>query len=172
MGPASDGPHGPERRRLLRRHATVKVSVERLDQLGRLVGKAATAHLRVGRLLDERLGVEAGSVPEFHDLSHLLGELQEKTMQACMVPFATIVEPCGAPPGTLRGCSARRSPEVRGEDTELDRRVLEQLNDPLLHLVRNAVDHGIEPPAAARSAGKPPPVACGCMPCSSARTRS
>ncbi len=135
--------------------ATIKVPTERLDQLGRLVGEAAAAHLRVGRLLGERLGVEAGSVLEFHDLSRALGELQEKAMQARMVPFATVVEPLRRTVRDLaRSLGKQVAWEVRGQETELDRRVLEQITDPLLHLVRNAVDHGIEPPAERESAGK------------------
>ena len=137
--------------------ATIKVPTERLDQLGRLVGEAAAAHLRVGRLLGDRLGVDAGSVLEFHDLSRALGELQEKAMQARMVPFATVVEPLRRTARDLaRSLGKQVAWEVRGQETELDRRVLEQLTDPLLHLVRNAVDHGIEPPQEREAAGKDP----------------
>jgi two-component system chemotaxis sensor kinase CheA len=136
---------------------TIRVPVERLDELVRLVGEAAAANLRVGRLLGERLGVDPAGVPELHELSRILGDLQQRTMRARMVPFATIVEPLRRAARDLaRALGKQVAWEVRGQETELDRRVLDQVADPLLHLVRNAVDHGIEPPAEREAAGKPP----------------
>ena len=77
-------------------------------------------------------------------------------MHARMVPVATIVDPLRR---AVRDLARSRDKEVdwevRGEKTELDRNVLEQLTNALLHLVRNAVDHGIEPPGDRVAAGKP-----------------
>lgn len=135
---------------------TVVVPVPRLDELVRLVGESAAAHLRIGRMLSERLGVEPGTVAEFRDLSRVLNDLQERTMRARMVPVSTITDSLHRAARDLarsQGKSVRW--EVRGGDTELDRSVLQQLADPLLHLVRNALDHGVETPTDRLAAGKP-----------------
>jgi two-component system chemotaxis sensor kinase CheA len=73
-----------------------------------------------------------------------------------MVPFGTIAEPLRRASRDLaRSLGKSVELELRGQETELDRGVLEQVADPLLHLVRNAIDHGIEPPETRRAAGKP-----------------
>jgi two-component system, chemotaxis family, sensor kinase CheA len=139
------------------RRDTIRLPVQRLDELVRLVGEASAAALRVGRLITDELGVEPAGIPELHDLTRVLDSLQERTLQARMVPFATIAEPLRRVGRDLaRSLSKAVELELRGQETELDRGVLEQIADPLLHLVRNAIDHGIEPPEARLSAGKPP----------------
>lgn len=135
---------------------TIRVPVTRLDELVRLVGESAAAHLRMGRMLADVLAVDPATLSEFRELSHVLNELQEKTMRARMVPIATITDNLHrAVRDVARSCGKDVHWEVRGDDTELDRSMLEQLADPLLHLVRNAVDHGIEPPEEREAAGKP-----------------
>jgi two-component system, chemotaxis family, sensor kinase CheA len=134
---------------------TVMVPVTRLDELVRLVGESAAAHLHLGRMLGERLAVEPSTVAEFRDLSRVLNDLQERTMRARMVPVSTITDQLHrAVRDISRTLGKSVEWEVRGGDTELDRSVLQQLADPLLHLVRNAVDHGIETPAERLAAGK------------------
>ena len=136
--------------------ATLRVPVERVDELVRLVGEAAAGVLRVGRLLTERLDVDAFSLSELRDLSRVINTLQERTMRARMVPVATMVEPLHrAVRDAARATGKEVRWEARGTDTELDRNVLEQIADPLMHLVRNAVDHGLELPAERVAAGKP-----------------
>jgi two-component system, chemotaxis family, sensor kinase CheA len=135
---------------------SIRVPVQRLDEMVRLVGEAAASYLRVGRLLSERLGVDPGGVPELHELSRVLGDLQQRTLQARMVPFATIAEPLRRAARDLsRSLGKTVEFELRGQETELDRGVLDQVADPLLHLLRNAIDHGVEPPAERQAAGKP-----------------
>src|SRR5215218_34846 len=156
-GPASapaPGPAQPAPRR--ERRETVRLRVERLDELVRLVGEASAAALRVGRVVTDQLGVEPAGVPELHDLSRILESLQERTLQARMVPFGTIAEPLRRTARDLaRSLGKAVELELRGQETELDRGVLEQVADPMLHLVRNAIDHGIELPEARLAAGKP-----------------
>jgi two-component system chemotaxis sensor kinase CheA len=135
----------------------VMVPLERLDELIRLVGESAAAHLRVGRLLWERLGLEPAGIPEFSELSRTLNDLQERTMRTRMVPVATMTDQLHRAVRDLaRTLGKEVAWEVRGGDTELDRAVLRQLSDSLLHLVRNAVDHGVEIPEERVTAGKPP----------------
>ena len=157
--PAAPGPTAPRPPRPRRRHQTpesVRVPVGRLDELVRLVGESAAAHLRVGRMLADRLGTDPATVAEFRELSHVLNELQEKTMRARMVPVATVTDSLQrAVRDVARSTGKSVRWEVRGEDTELDRGMLEQLAEPLVHLVRNAVDHGIEAPDRREALGKP-----------------
>ena len=134
----------------------IQVPVERLDDLVRLVGEAAVANLRVGRMLSERFGNDATTAGEMVDLSRIITELQERTMRTRMVPLTTITDQLRrAVRDVARTLGKDVRWEVRGADTELDRTVLQQLADSLLHLVRNAVDHGIEPAQERLRAGKP-----------------
>jgi two-component system chemotaxis sensor kinase CheA len=134
----------------------VQVSLERLDALMRTAGESAAAHLRLGRLLATRLGTDPSEVSEFRELQLVLNQLQDLTMRVRMVPLATVGYMLHR---AVREASRTESKAVRwemvGGDTELDRAVLERLADPLLHLVRNAIDHGIEAPADRVAAGKP-----------------
>jgi two-component system chemotaxis sensor kinase CheA len=133
----------------------VQVSLERLDELVRTAGESAAAHLRLGRLLATRLGTDPRELGEFRELQLVLNQLQELTLRVRMVPVATLGYTLHR---ALRELARTGSKAVRwemaGGETELDRAVLERLADPLLHLVRNAVDHGIEAPAERTAAGK------------------
>jgi two-component system chemotaxis sensor kinase CheA len=86
----------------------------------------------------------------------LVGDLEQEVMAARLLPVSTVFANL---PRAVRELSTALGKEValrvEGETTELDRKLLEALNDPLIHLVRNALDHGIEPPAERIAAGKP-----------------
>jgi two-component system chemotaxis sensor kinase CheA len=139
-----------------RNAAIVMVPLERLEELARLVSESASAHLRIGRMLSDRFGTDPGSIAEFNELSRALNDLQDRAMRTQMVPVATITD---ALHRTVRDLARSQGKDIRwdarGTDTELDRGVLHQLSDSLLHLVRNAIDHGIETPAERLAAGKP-----------------
>jgi two-component system chemotaxis sensor kinase CheA len=136
--------------------ATMQITVQRLDQIDRLVGESAAAHLRVGQLLAEEMLADPETIAEYRELARLLGRLQEMTMRARMVPLANIAPNLRrVARDVARAAGKRIHWEVIGEDTEVDRKVLEQLLDPLLHLVRNAIDHGLESPEDRSAAGKP-----------------
>jgi two-component system chemotaxis sensor kinase CheA len=135
---------------------TVMVPSDRLDGLVRLAGETATAQLRLGALVDERYGKDVPVADAFRDLSSVLRDLQERTMQVRMVPLSTITDALHrAVRDAARGLGKRVHWEARGVETELDRGILQQVSDPLIHLLRNAVDHGIELPAERLAAGKP-----------------
>lgn len=133
----------------------VRVAVARLDELVRLVSESATASLKVRKAVADRLGSKA-DFPELDDLSRVLTQLHERTMQARMVPVASAVEPVRR---AVRELSRSQGKDVRwemrGGETELDRGVLDQLGDALIQLVRNAIDHGIEPADERARLGKP-----------------
>ncbi len=134
----------------------IKVPLERLEELTRFVGETASAHLRMGRMLKDRFKVDPATCTEFNELSRLLNELQDRAMRTQMVPVSTITDQLHR---AVRDLSRAQGKSVRWEadgiDTELDRGVLHHLSDSLMHVVRNAVDHGVELPAERQTAGKP-----------------
>lgn len=134
----------------------VHMPVHRLDDLVRLIGETAAATLRLGSALVEELRRDPSSVSEYRDLVRSLNELQDVALRARMIPV-TLLAPRlrRAVRDVARDTGKRVRLETRGEDAEIDRGVLDRLADPLLHLVRNAVDHGIEAPELRRARGKP-----------------
>jgi two-component system chemotaxis sensor kinase CheA len=134
----------------------IMVPVERLEELTRLAGETASAHLRVGRMLKDRFNLDPATCTEFNELSRSVNDLQDRAMRTQMVPVATITDKLHR---ALRDLSRAQGKDIRwraeGADTELDRGVLNQLSDSLLHVVRNAVDHGIETPSEREAVGKP-----------------
>ncbi|HEY0593366.1 MAG TPA: Hpt domain-containing protein, partial [Thermoanaerobaculia bacterium] len=135
---------------------SLRVDMEKLDRLVNLAGELAIARGRIRRMLED--GTAGERIAEAFDEVDFVGaELQELILGARMVPlgptfrqFARTVRDLAAATGKL----ARLA--VEGEDVEVDLSVLEHLRDPLAHMVRNAIDHGIEMPDARRAKGKPP----------------
>jgi two-component system, chemotaxis family, sensor kinase CheA len=148
--PAADPPRPAEAVR------TVRVRVDLLDSFLDAVGELilATSRLReIGRALPEahRPPLEDG-VDRLHAT---VKDLHDKVMAVRMTPLAAITDRL---PRTARDLARRVGKqvevEVRGAEIEIDRAVLDELGDPLMHLVRNAVDHGLEGPAERLAAGK------------------
>jgi two-component system chemotaxis sensor kinase CheA len=134
----------------------LQIPVHRIDELVRLIGEASAATLRLGSALLERLERDPSSLTEYRDLIRSLNELQELALHARMIPVMSLAPRLRR---AVRDLARETGKEVRfetrGEDAEIDRGVLERLADPLLHLVRNAVDHGVEAPDERRRIGKP-----------------
>ena len=134
----------------------LQMPVHRIDDLVRLIGEASAATLRLGSALLEHLDRDPAGVAEYRDLVRSLNELQELALRARMIPVMSLAPRLRR---AVRDLAHETGKEVRfetrGEDAEIDRGVLERLADPLLHLVRNAVDHGIETPDERRLLGKP-----------------
>jgi two-component system chemotaxis sensor kinase CheA len=137
---------------------TVRVKTELLDEFLDLAGELllATAGVReVGRSLpeDPRATLNA-SVDRLHGL---VRGLHDKVMEARMTPLSVITDRL---PRAARDIARRRGREIElsiaGSEVQLDRAIVDELNDPVLHLLRNALDHGIEPPEERRMRGKPP----------------
>ncbi len=136
--------------------ATLDVPVARIDELNRLVGEVSAAQLRVGHVFGTELRMDPATVTEYRELTKVINQLQEVTERTRMVPVGTL----GAilhrtARDTARSLGKQVRWELIGEDIEVDRGVLEQLVSPLLHLVRNAIGHGVESPAERLAAGKP-----------------
>ncbi len=141
-------------------HRTLRADVAKLDHMLNLTGEIVIAQGRLRQMI-EKLGTEQGrAILEMHrEAERLYMDLQNEVMSIRMVPvgplfrqFVRSVRDLAKSHGKL----ARL--EVVGGDVEVDTTVLEQLKDPLLHLLRNAVDHGLEKPALRESQGK---NACG-----------
>ncbi len=138
--------------------SSVRVDVELLDSLMRLVGELVLARNQlVSRLDDERdTAKDSALARSAQRLSLVTSELQEQVMKTRMQPVDAVWSKM---PRVVRDlakqCGRKVRLEMEGRETELDRSVLEAIKDPLTHLVRNAVDHGIETPEERHAAGKP-----------------
>ncbi len=134
--------------------SSVRVDVGQLDGLMNLVGELVLARneiLQIGALREDPGLIEAGQ-----RLDLITSGLQERVMKTRMQPIGNL---WGKLPRLVRdlagGCGKLVQVELHGADTELDRTVLEAVRDPLTHLVRNAVDHGLERPHERLASGKP-----------------
>jgi two-component system chemotaxis sensor kinase CheA len=127
-----------------------------MDKLIRLVGEAAAAHLSIGHMLGTKLLRDPDTFVEYRDLTRILNQLQDVTMRTRMVPVGALSPSLRrAVREIARSTGKEVKWEVRGEDSEIDRGVLDRLVDPLVHLVRNAIVHGVELPDERVAKGKP-----------------
>ena len=135
----------------------VKVDTTKLDGLLDLVGEMVIAQSLVGQDLNQVTGLNTQFARNMAQLARITKELQRVSMAMRMVPIRGVFQKMAR---VTRDLSAKQRKKVQfvtsGEDTELDRGVVEELNDPLLHMIRNSVDHGIETPEQRVAAGKPP----------------
>jgi two-component system chemotaxis sensor kinase CheA len=134
---------------------SVKVSTQRMDALVNLVGELVIAQLMV--VQDPEVSTLHGQRVQ-RNLSHLgkiVRDLQETSMSLRMVTLKSTFQKMAR---LVRDVAAKAGKhiqlEVEGEDVELDRNVVEEIGDPLVHMIRNACDHGIEPSDERRKAGK------------------
>jgi two-component system chemotaxis sensor kinase CheA len=137
------------------RNRTLRIDIDKLDRMLNVTGELAIARGRMQQLLASRASFE--ELLEVHrETDRLYIDLQELVMRARMVSVAPTFRQHIR---TVRDLAIAEEKEVRlvleGEDVELDTKVIEQLRDPLTHMIRNAVDHGIESPVERRAAGKP-----------------
>ncbi|MDP9259220.1 MAG: response regulator [Actinomycetota bacterium] len=138
------------------RGRTVRVPAEKLDVLLDLVGETVLHRQRLGHLVASGDSAQHEELSDELDLGdRLLGALQDAAIQTRTLPFGSITGPF---PRAIRDIANADGKEVelvvRGIDTELDRVILEGLSEPLVHMLRNAVAHGIETPAERFEAGK------------------
>lgn len=140
---------------------SIRVDVERLDLLMDVVGELVIGNTRLAQLggeLESRFDREplVSTLNEtLAQVGRLMSELQLTVMRVRMIPVERVFSKF---PRLVRDLSKSMGKEIRleisGQDTELDKTVVEELEDPLVHLLRNAADHGIEPPEAREAAGK------------------
>ena len=133
----------------------------RVDALVRLTGEltvAKNAAGHVAKLAQDRGNALAGVLKERHGvLDRLVAELQKSVLAMRVLPLRSVFQRF---PRVVREMSANLGKplklEIDGDDTEADKAIVEMLFEPLLHIVRNAVDHGIESPGERAARGKPP----------------
>jgi two-component system, chemotaxis family, sensor kinase CheA len=133
---------------------TIRVGVNLIDKLMNLVGELVLAR---NQLLQYANGVHDVGFQAISQRMNLIAtELQEEVMKTRMQPIGNIWSKF---PRTVRdvalGCGKEVQIEMEGKETELDKTIIEAIKDPLTHLVRNSVDHGIELPEARVNVGKP-----------------
>ena len=133
---------------------TVRVDTKRLDQIMNLVGELVLVRNRLSTLEASRRDEEMAKV--ISNLDVVTADLQAAVMKTRMQPIKKVF---GRFPRVVRDLARSLNKEVNlelhGEDTDLDKNLVEALADPLVHLVRNAVDHGIEMPDVRERSGKP-----------------
>ena len=145
----------------LQKDATIRVDVERLDALMNLVGELVLCRNQFYELAKSPAYVQ---LPEsaavhfsetIHRLAYNTGELQRAVMKTRMLPIARLFSRV---PRLIRDLEQKTGKQVRleikGEETELDKTILEEMADPLMHMVRNAVDHGLETQKERGACGK------------------
>ncbi len=136
---------------------TIRVDLERVDRLIDLVGELVINQAMLAQRVAECGLQRASSVAVgLDDLEHLTREIQDSVMAIRAQPVKSVFQRF---PRLVREIAAMTGKEVRlimdGENTEVDKTVIERLSDPLTHMIRNAIDHGLEAPEDRVAAGKP-----------------
>lgn len=146
----ADSKKGPEA-------ASIRVPIEKVDKLINLIGELVITQSMVAQLVNnfsfERLGQleEAVGVMDRH-----ARDLRERIMAVRMIPIKTLFSKFHRLVRDLVTVTGKSADlEIEGEETELDKTVIEKIGDPLTHLIRNSMDHGLETPEERRAAGKP-----------------
>jgi two-component system chemotaxis sensor kinase CheA len=134
---------------------TIRVAAAKLDQLVDLMGQLVTVQVRLGEIATRSGDRDIQSVAE--EVGDLTAQLRENSMSMRTQPLRSTFERFKRLVFDL-GRSLHKEVELsyEGGDTELDKTVIDQLNDPLMHLIRNSMDHGVELPDERRAAGKNP----------------
>jgi two-component system chemotaxis sensor kinase CheA len=141
---------------------TIRVDVGRLDDLMNLVGELVLARNRLSQAAHsltekyERLDMSKQIADVSSQIDFVTTELQMAVMKTRMVPIEKVFS--GLPlvaREVMRTIGKEVDLQIYGKETELDKSIIEELKDPLIHMIRNAVDHGIESPEERKSKGKP-----------------
>lgn len=137
--------------------SSIRVSTEKVDELINLVGELVISHSMVNQLVsllptEHSLRLEEAVA----EMGRNMRDVQERMLKVRMLPISSVFHRF---PRLVRDIAMSTGKPISlvmsGEDTELDKSVIERIADPLTHLLRNAADHGIESPDARRAAGKP-----------------
>ncbi|HTY93460.1 MAG TPA: chemotaxis protein CheA [Steroidobacteraceae bacterium] len=137
---------------------SIRVGVEKIDELINTVGELVITHAMLSQMVGGLNGPAAERLRAgLQQLERTMRQLQESVMRVRMLPISAVFSRF---PRMVRDLAQRLEKQVElkvaGETTELDKTLLEKIGDPLMHLVRNSIDHGIESAAARAAAGKPP----------------
>ena len=134
---------------------SVRVDVDQLDDLHGLVEQLVTSRIKLRRAVETDDLNSAGET--LNELDKITANLQNTVMDMRLIPLKKVV---GKFPRLVRDLARELDKDIQfdieGEDIELDRTILTEISDPLMHILRNSVDHGIEPPADRQRVGKDP----------------
>jgi len=160
-GPVKDSPKNPPKEASTTKGAlkdsgnSLRVSADKLDTLVDLVGELVIVQAQISQIVSERSDPILTSLAE--QLERLSADLRDSTLGIRMLPIGSAFSKFRR---LVRDLSSELGKDIelvtRGEETELDKTVLERLGDPLVHLLRNSIDHGIDMPAERQAAGKRP----------------
>jgi two-component system chemotaxis sensor kinase CheA len=143
-----------EKRKEEKTTSSLRVSAEKLDILVDLVGELVTVQARLSQKAASQGDTDLTTISE--EIERLTADLRDNTMGIRMMPIGSIFSKFKR---LVRDLSNELGKEVElvteGSETELDKTVIERLNDPLVHIIRNSIDHGIELPDVRGKAGKP-----------------
>ncbi|AZH25320.1 chemotaxis protein CheA [Haloplanus aerogenes] len=133
--------------------SSVRVDVDQLDDLHGLVEQLVTSRIKLRRAVGD--GDVGSATDTLGELDKITGNLQNTVMDMRLIPMRKVISKF---PRLVRDLAREQEKEIdfrmEGQDIELDRTILTEISDPLMHILRNAVDHGIEPPAEREAAGK------------------
>ncbi|HQT38054.1 MAG TPA: chemotaxis protein CheA [Acidocella sp.] len=137
--------------------ATIRVDLERVDRMIDLVGELVINEAMLSqRVLEAGIVRASGVSVALEELEHLTREIQDSVMAIRAQPVRSVFQRM---PRLVREVAAQTGKQVRllteGEGTEVDKTVIERIADPLTHMIRNAIDHGLELPEMRLAAGKP-----------------
>jgi two-component system chemotaxis sensor kinase CheA len=148
--PGSEGGGDPKLR------ATIKVDLERVDRLVEMIGELVVVEAMVVGAPEIAHSASARVRNCLSQLEKVTHDLQDVGMRMRMLPVSGVFQKMAR---MARDVGRKAGKQVRvvlsGEQTEMDRSMVEQISDPLVHMIRNSIDHGIEPPDLRRKAGKP-----------------
>ncbi len=154
-----DAPAKPEadaKRTAAAETSSVRVDTSKLDYLVDMVGEMVIAQSMVRHNETISAAIDQRLQRDLAQLTRITGEVQRTAMAMRMVPIGQLFQRTAR---QIRDLSRKVGKQVelvtRGEDTELDKTIAEELSDPLMHMVRNSIDHGIETPEGRAAAGKP-----------------
>jgi len=137
--------------------SSIRVAIDKVDRLIDLVGELVIAHVMTAQMVED---FEPSCLPKLREavasMERNTRELHERVMGIRMLPVGTLFQRYSRTVYDIAQATGKQIRlEMRGEETEIDKSMLELLGDPLTHLIRNSADHGIESPAARLAAGKP-----------------
>ncbi len=137
--------------------ATIRVDLDRVDRMIDLVGELVINEAMLSqRVLEAGIARASGVAMALEELEHLTREIQDSVMAIRAQPVRSVFQRM---PRLVREVAAQTGKQVRllteGEGTEVDKTVIERIADPLTHMIRNAIDHGLESPEKRLAAGKP-----------------
>ncbi|MBB5371879.1 chemotaxis protein CheA [Acidocella aromatica] len=137
--------------------ATIRVDLDRVDRMIDLVGELVINEAMLSqRVMEAGIARASGVAMALEELEHLTREIQDSVMAIRAQPVRSVFQRM---PRLVREVAAQTGKQVRlvteGEGTEVDKTVIERITDPLTHMIRNAIDHGLETPEKRVTAGKP-----------------